>query len=204
MRRSFERISPAEFDGVVRAISDVRRPLFLAGGRFTQLLAQFLYLHLYQMRPDVRVIQEGLQPRMEQLLAAGPKSVLLISDFRRYQADSVALARAAKDRGATILLLTDPWESPIAEFADHVLVAEVAAPSAYDSMVPAFALAEAVIGAALISLERGALARMRELEQLRVGFEYRGDDRAPPRLNKSRLNKGRGKSGGHKRSKRHG
>jgi DNA-binding MurR/RpiR family transcriptional regulator len=46
------------------------------------------------------VIQDGLQPRMEQLLAVGPKSVLLISDFRRYQADSVALARAAKRRGA--------------------------------------------------------------------------------------------------------
>lgn len=195
IRRSFERISPSEFDGVARAISDVKRPLFLAGGRFTQLLAQFLYLHLCQMRPDVRVIQDGLQPSMEQLMAVGPKSVLLISDFRRYQADSVKLARAAKKRGAMVLLLTDPWESPIAEFADHVLVAEVTAPSAYDSMVPSFALAEALIAAALISLEPRALKRMRDLEGLRVGFEYRGDDRATA---------GRAPMQGKKRSKRHG
>ena len=199
IRRSFERISPSEFDGVVKAISDVKRPLFLAGGRFTQMLAQFLYLHLSQVRPDVRVIQDGLQPRMEQLMAVGPKSVLLMSDFRRYQADSVALARAAKQRGATVLLLTDPWESPIAEFADRVLVAEVTTPSAYDSMVPSFALAEALIAAALSSLEPKALSRMRELEGLRVGFEYRGDDRAP-----SKMKTRRRKSAANQRSKRHG
>ncbi len=198
IRRSFERASPAEFDGVAKAISDVKRPLFLAGGRFTQMLAQFFYLHLCQMRPDVHVIQDGLQPRMEQLMAVGRKSVLLISDFRRYQADSVALARAAKRRGATILLLTDPWESPIAEFADHVLVAEVTAPAAYDSMVPSFALAEALIAAALISLEPKALTRMRELEELRVGFEYRGDERPSRQKNRRR------KSAGKQRSKRHG
>lgn len=195
MQRSFERISPTEFNNVVAALCDVKRPLFLAGGRFTQLIAHILYLHLYQMRPDVRMIQDGLQPRKDQLLGVGPKSVLLVCDFRRYQADSVALARMAKQRGATVLLLTDPWESPIAEFADHVLIAEVTAPSAFDSMVPAFALAEAVIGAALISLERKALTRMRDLEDLRTGFEYRGDDNAPA---------GRAGKRTKKRSKRHG
>lgn len=195
MQRSFERISPGEFHSVVAAICDPKRPLFLAGGRFTQLIAHILYLHLYQMRPGVRMIQDGLQPRKDQLLGVGPRSVLLVCDFRRYQADTVALARLAKSRGATILLMTDPWESPIAEFADHVLIAEVTAPSAYDSMVPAVALAEALIGAALISLERGALKRMRELEELRVGFEYEGEAGAPARRRWKH-------SGG--RSKRHG
>lgn len=195
MRRSFDRVSPTEFDRVVAAICDAKRPLFLAGGRFTHLIAQFLYLHLYQMRPGVQVIQDGLQSRKDQLLGVGPKSVVLVCDFRRYQADTVTLARVAKDRGAAILLLTDPWESPISEFADHVLIAEVTAPSAYDSMVPAFAVAEALIGAALMALERKALGRMHDLEKLRDGFEYRGEERAAGR---------RGKRRGRKRSRRHG
>jgi DNA-binding MurR/RpiR family transcriptional regulator len=199
MQRSFERMSPTEFNNVVTAICDVKRPLFLAGGRFTQLIAHILYLHLYQIRPGVRMIQEGLQPRRDQLLGMRPKSVLLVCDFRRYQADTVALARMAKQRGAMILLLTDPWESPIAEFADYVLIAEVTAPSAFDSMVPAFALAEALIGAALISLERKAITRMHELEDLRAGFEYRAED-ASPRYSKP----GRRGKQNKKRSKRHG
>ncbi len=189
MQRSFERVSPAEFAAFVAALCDVRRPLFLAGGRFTQLIAQMLYLHLFQMRPGVHMIHEGLQARNEQILEVGPKSVLLICDFRRYQANSVSLARAAKARGATVLLLTDPWESPIAEFADRVLIAEVTSPSAYDSMVPGFALAEALIGAALAALGKRAIGRMGDLEELRVGFEYRSNGRGDKR------GKGRGQHG---------
>jgi DNA-binding MurR/RpiR family transcriptional regulator len=181
MHQSFERISPAEFDGVIRALCDTKRTVYLAGGRFTQLVAQMIYLHLYQMRPGVRMLQTGLQARGDQLLEVGPKSVLMIFDFRRYQADSVSLARAAKKRGATILLVTDPWESPIAEFADHVLIAEVTSPSPYDSMVPVFALAEALIAEVMARLGRSVVARIRDLEGLRTGFEWVGEDRPEPR-----------------------
>ncbi len=193
MRRSFERVSPAEFAGFVAALCDARRPLHLAGGRFTQMIAQMLYLHLFQMRPGVHLVQEGPQPRDEQLLEIGPRSVLLICDFRRYQASSVSFARAAKARGATVLLLTDPWESPIAEFADRVLIAEVTSPSAYDSMVPGFALAEALIGAALTALGPRAIARMRDLEKLRVGFEYQGNGRGA--VGRNRAGRAKGKVG---------
>jgi DNA-binding MurR/RpiR family transcriptional regulator len=172
MRLSFERISPAEIEGVVGALCDPRRVIYLAGGRFTQLVAQMLYLHLYQMRQGVRMIQAGLQAREDQLLEAGSRAVLMIFDFRRYQADSVKLARAAKERGMTVLLVTDPWESPIAEFADHILIAEVTSPSPYDSMVPAFAVTEALIAVIVSRLGKPAVRRIKDLEGLRTGFEW--------------------------------
>lgn len=175
MRQSFDRISPAEIEGVIGTLCDPKRGIYFTGGRFTQLVAQMLYLHLYQMRPGVRMIQPGLQARDDQLLELGPKSVLMIFDLRRYQADSVSLARVAKERGATILLVTDPWESPIAEFADHILIAEVTSASPYDSMVPAFALAEALIAEVINRLSGDAVKRMRDLEGLRKGFEWTGN-----------------------------
>lgn len=192
IQRSFDRTSPAEFDRFVAALCDGKRSLHLAGGRFSQLIAQMIHLHLYQMRPDVRLVEEGLQTRDEQLLDIGPKSVLFIADFRRYQANSVAFARKAKAQGAAVLLLTDPWESPIAEFADRVLVAEVTSPSPYDSMVAGFALAEALIGAALALLGPKAIGRMRGLENLREGFEYQ----SPVRASKRRAGRTR-ERGGH-------
>jgi DNA-binding MurR/RpiR family transcriptional regulator len=176
MRQSFDRISPAEFNNVVETFCDLKRSIYLAGGRFTQLIAQMLYLHLYQMRPGIRMIQDGLQRREDQLLDLGPKSVLTIFDFRRYQSDSVSLARAAHERGARTILVTDPWESPIAEFADHVLIAEVTSPSPYDSMVPAFALVEALIAEIMTKLNRDAVKRIEDLEVLRTGFEWNGKE----------------------------
>jgi DNA-binding MurR/RpiR family transcriptional regulator len=150
-----------------------------------------MFLHLYQMRPGVRMIQPGLQARDDQLLEIGPKSVLMMFDLRRYQADSVSLARAAKERGATILLVTDPWESPIAEFADHILIVEVTSPSPYDSMVPAFALAEALIAEVINRLGSAAVKRMRDLEGLREGFEWTGDSGTGRRKAKNKQGGGR-------------
>jgi DNA-binding MurR/RpiR family transcriptional regulator len=100
----------------------------------------------------------------------------MVHDVRRYQADSVRLARRAKDRGATIILLTDPWESPISEIADHVLIAEVTSPSPFDSMVPAFALGEVLIAGAMRRMGQDGIRRIRAIETLRDGFEWVGDD----------------------------
>jgi DNA-binding MurR/RpiR family transcriptional regulator len=150
------------------------------------LVAQMLYLHLFQMRPGIRMIQAGLQTRDDQLLDVGPKSVLMVFDFRRYQSDTVSLARAANERGAGIILVTDPWESPIAEFADHVLTAEVTSPSPYDSMVPAFALVEGLIAEIVPRLGKDVVKRIEDLEQLRTGFEWRGEAMLAQQTGKSR------------------
>lgn len=172
---SFERVSPAEFDACVEILGDARRRLFLTGGRFTQMYADMLYLHLFQIRPNVRTISGGLQTRADQMLEVGAKSVLMVFDVRRYQADTVSLARRAKEREATILLVTDPWESPIAQFADHVLVTDVTSPSPFDSMVPGLALCETLIAAVMRRMGRDGLRRMRDLENLRIGFEWNAE-----------------------------
>jgi DNA-binding MurR/RpiR family transcriptional regulator len=87
----------------------------------------------------------------------------------------VWLARSAKERGAEIVLFTDPWQSPIARFADFVISAEVASPSAYDSLVPTFALLEAVYTEVFERLKESAIARVSRLEGLRTGFEWDAD-----------------------------
>ena len=178
IRDTFDRLSTGDFSNVIDSICDMRRGLFLAGGRVSQLAAQMLFVHLFQMRPGVRMIQTGLQPRGDQLLEANHASTLIMFDFRRYQADSVSLSRAAKDQGAEIILITDPWQSPIADFADHVLVADVSSPSAYDSLVPTFALIEAIITDVLARLDKKAIIRIKHLEGLRAGFEWNKADEA--------------------------
>ncbi len=183
---SFRRIAPSEWSAVVALLADPARRIWCAGGRFTKLVAELLYLHLVQIRSDAHLLAEGLQSRTDQLIDIDRRCVLFVYDVRRYQADTVELARGAKERGAAIVLVTDPWQSPIAEFADRVLVVEVSSKSGSDSMIPAFALTEALIGAVLTAAGNRAIARMRELEGLRVGFEYREENRAATRRAKKR------------------
>ena len=99
-------------------------------------------------------------------------------DLRRYQKDTIALAQAAKKRGATIVLITDSWLSPIADLADNVLMVNVDAPSPYDSMISCIALIEALVAGVVDRLGDARRCRISALERLREGFAW--DDREIP------------------------
>ena len=75
-------------------------------------------------------------------------------DVRRYDADIAALAQAAADRGATIILLTDVLMSPIASIAQVVLPVRVDAPSPFDTTVALLVIVEALATAAIASAWR--------------------------------------------------
>ena len=69
------------------------------------------------------------------------------------------LARQVASAGAQVVLLTDPWLSPVAEVADVVLPVRVESLSPFDSLVPALALVEALVAA--LTERRGEAGRTR-------------------------------------------
>jgi DNA-binding MurR/RpiR family transcriptional regulator len=84
------------------------------------------------------------------------KDVVVVFDFRRYERDTLELARAARAASARIVLLTDPWLSPVAEIADAVLPAQVTGPSPFESLTPTLAVVETLITAVADALgEKG-------------------------------------------------
>lgn len=184
MNETFSRLSIADFEFAVAALSEPRAHVVVTGGRFTRLLAEMLYLHLFQLRAKVSTLLPGLQSRTDQLLDVGPRSVLVAYDFRRYEAETVNIVRRAKARGARVIVFTDPWNSPATHYADAVLAAEVASPSPFDSMVPSCALTEALIAELAVRMgERGRL-RIQELEELREGYEWQEEEKQPGRPRK--------------------
>jgi DNA-binding MurR/RpiR family transcriptional regulator len=68
-----------------------------------------------------------------------------VFDYRRYSGDTVAFGRAAAARGATLVLFTDEYVSPLAHEADVVLTTSVDAPTPFDVLTPAVALVEALV-----------------------------------------------------------
>ncbi len=53
IEQSFARLSHGDFEKAVGLLVDPRRAVRLTGGRFSHLLAQMLYLHLFQLRANV-------------------------------------------------------------------------------------------------------------------------------------------------------
>jgi DNA-binding MurR/RpiR family transcriptional regulator len=147
IRASLTRVPPGELLAAVNLLADQRRPMVTVGGRFSDVLARCLASHLQEVRPHAFHLPDAPSERAAALLDIGRKSVVVAFDYRRYQWDTTRFGEAAKRQGATLVLFTDPWLSPLASKADIVLQATVAAPSPFDSMVAALALVETVVAA---------------------------------------------------------
>lgn len=134
-----------EFAAAVRLLADSRMSVYAAGGAFSQSLALLLSLHLGVLRPRVRSLRHGSAELTGALAQIGKRDVLVVYDFRRYSASSLAVARHVAERGGRVVLVTDRWLSPVAPFAESVLVARTESVSPFDSLTAATALTEALV-----------------------------------------------------------
>jgi DNA-binding MurR/RpiR family transcriptional regulator len=55
------------------------------------------------------------------LLDLGAADLVVAYDFRRYAAATARFVRAARERGAQLVLITDAWESPLADQAEILI-----------------------------------------------------------------------------------
>jgi DNA-binding MurR/RpiR family transcriptional regulator len=161
-----------DLDGVVSLLCDARRRLWFAGGRFSQLVARYLEFQLRMLRPRCAVIDEAPDRRVLDAMEIDKRDVLCLFDYRRYQQDTVAVATVAAERGAVVVVFTDPWLSPAVESATHVLISHVDSASPFDSLVGAFALTELLTARVVEALGEAGSARVSELE----GVHARVDD----------------------------
>ncbi len=170
--KSFAGLSEAEFDAVVELLADPRYSICCTGGRFSQIFAYFLFQHLNMMRPKCRHIVAAPTPGWDELIDVDKRTVMVVFDYRRYQNSTIEFARRAAEQGSQIVLFTDPWLSPVADVARHVLTSTVQGPSPFDTMVTGLAVIEAVLAGLSVKLGAQAKPRIAELERLRAGTTW--------------------------------
>lgn len=166
IRQTIDSVHQSEFAAVVDLLSNEKRTLYLLGGRFTGAVASYFYQHLHTLRPDVHLISGHELDWRNYLLDTGRRHVLIVFDIRRYQHDVIRFARESARRGATVVLFTDQWLSPVSGVARHLLTARVEVPSSWDSMIGMFVLAEALIARVSEKMWPVVKSRVEELDDL--------------------------------------
>jgi DNA-binding MurR/RpiR family transcriptional regulator len=169
--RSFVSLSAEDVEFALGALADPTKHIYVCGGRVSSALAQLFSWSLEVLRPGVTLIGATPGKRVNALLDLSADSVLVVFDYRRYQAETVALARQAKDQGSTVVLFTDPYLSPAASCADVVLYASIAGLTPFDSMTPSLALLETVTSMLISRLGESARGRVRRYAELTEAFE---------------------------------
>jgi len=176
---TFDQLSEGELVKAAELLADPGRRISAAGGRFSTILAQYLIAHLHQLRPNATYITGSTADHAAHLLDMGRRDVLVLFDYRRYQRETIAFARAAAARNVKIVLLTDPWLSPAAAVADVVLPALVRSPSPFDSLTPAVALLETLVAAVVEQLGEAGRSRVAEYDQMADDVLREGDGPLP-------------------------
>ncbi len=147
IRLTLGQIDPDAFDRACALIGDVDRSLYIVGGRITHTLAEYLYLHMQVIRPNLTHVRSTSNTWPHDLLNAKEGDAFVIFDVRRYENNTLKLAEIAHGRGAKIILVTDQWRSPVHQLADICLTNRIVVPSAWDSSATIMLLIETMISA---------------------------------------------------------
>jgi DNA-binding MurR/RpiR family transcriptional regulator len=155
-----------ELAHVVALLADPKRRLWFVGGRFSQLVANYLCLQMRFLRTGCAMVGQEPERRVLDSLELSKRDVLCLFDYRRYQPDTIAVGRVAAEQGAVVIAFTDPWLSPAVEHARHVLIAHADSASPFDSLLGAFALTELIAAKVVVALGERGRARVAELESV--------------------------------------
>lgn len=166
IRNTLGHISPESFDTACAMVADVERHLYIVGGRVTHTLAEYLFLHMQVIRPQITHIQSTSNAWPHYLLDVNPGDVFIIFDMRRYENNTLKLAEMAHAKGAKLILFTDQWRSPVHHLADLTLSNRIVVPSAWDSAVTPMLLLETMISTVQNMTWGETKDRMEALEEM--------------------------------------
>lgn len=161
---TFRGLDPGEVDRAVAALCELDAAVLVAGGRFSGVLATHLAAYLQILRPGVDEVPPEPGRRARALLSVDAATVLVVFDYRRHQPDTVEFGRHARARGARVVLVCDPFLSPLAPDADVLLTTSVVGPLPFDSAAGGLMVVEMLIGAVAERLGTSARERLTDFE----------------------------------------
>jgi DNA-binding MurR/RpiR family transcriptional regulator len=169
LKATLDVLSHRDVNEAVELLAEVRHRVMVLGGRVSAPLARYLAGQLHLLRPGIGLVDAERSTPAQQLIDMRKGDVLVVFDYRRYQADTIESARVASAQGCNVILFTDPWLSPASASARQVIVTSVDTVAPFDSLVGAMAVVEGVVAAVLSRLGPRAQSRMQNLERLRAG-----------------------------------
>lgn len=134
-----------QFEAAVDSLLSAKH-IYILGTRTSAALSMFMGFYFNLLFENVHVLYENTTGEIfEQILRIGPGDVFVGISYPRYSKRTVSAVRFARERGATVLALTDADTSPIAELSDICLLARSDMVSFVDSLVAPLSLINALI-----------------------------------------------------------
>ena len=166
LRYMAEESNPDDFSSAVARIADAKH-VYIFGMRSSTFVAGYLHFYMRLLFKNVTLVQASSAGEVfEQLLHVGPGDVLIAISFPRYSRVTMNAVKFARDRGATIIAVTDNELSPVYQMSDEALLAPCEMISFVDSMVAPLCLINALLVAMAGQMGERVSATFAELEDI--------------------------------------
>ncbi|MCC9306168.1 MurR/RpiR family transcriptional regulator [Kitasatospora sp. RB6PN24] len=157
-------VPPGEFERALRLLTRDAKHVVVHGGYFSRHAAALLATQLDQLIAGVDLAEEPLGRDAGRCLRLGKGSVAVVFDLRRYEVTASQLAALARQRRASVIVVTDEGLSPAAEDADVVLPVPIGGVP-FDSFAGLFVLVEALVEGVFRILGTRGVQRMQQWEE---------------------------------------
>lgn len=165
IRASVEMIDKRAFHGTVEAILSAKY-IYVLGLRSARPLAELLAYYLDYVCDNVLLATDYGQDVRDRILRIGEGDVCIGISYPRYSTATAMAMEFAKNRGATMIALTDLPASPIAGYADFALCARSSMASFADSLVAPLSLINSLIVAVGMARRDAAHEHLEQLENM--------------------------------------
>lgn len=171
IRRTLEETSTEDFNRAVDMITSCNT-IYILAARSTAPLASFMSYYFNLIFPKVRLVHNSSTSEMfEQIMHIDENDVLIGISFPRYSKQTVKGLQFAKSKGTHVIAITDSISSPLAQFADTLLLAHSDMASFVDSLVAPLSLINALIVAVSITDIDRVSKNFESLEQIWEEYE---------------------------------
>ena len=145
IRRTLEEIDPKAFDRAIEKISSARR-IYILGAMSSSILARFLDYNFQLIFDNVHFVQAiNTSGIYQQIIHMNSEDAFIAISFPRYSQSTIKATEYAKKCNANVVAITDSVTSPLAAYANELLIARSDMASFADSLVAPLSLLNAII-----------------------------------------------------------
>jgi DNA-binding MurR/RpiR family transcriptional regulator len=162
--RSLELNSEEDFQGAAKALCRADS-IYFVGQRSSFAIAYFVYYRLCRLGLSCKLVTVGGPAVLFSELASLRKTdLLLVVGFQKISREVQSAVRSAKERRATVLLLTSTAANPVAGKADIVIFADRGSAELLQSVTAGFSLGHALVIAVASQLGTRSLAFLNAID----------------------------------------
>ncbi len=166
IKATIEQTSKENFYGAVKAINNARN-IYILGVRSAASLANFIAFYFRPVYDNVILVDSARASEVfEQVFRIDERDICIAISFPRYSNQTKNALHYMHDKGAKIISITDSELSPIAQYADYLLIARSTMASFVDSLVAPLSLINALIVGATFNRRSEVYDNLNQLEKI--------------------------------------